>query len=138
MKLIQWLESDRLGYPAIDREHHDVIDALNKAIRAFNERNSAACSIAIESAVDAIRRHFLHEEAALIDLGYRGADLKDHVAYHGRLLVEAEKIAALCKTNHRREFLEARLAELIHFVLDEIRSYDRQLVRLLSGLKITA
>ena len=122
MKLIQWLATDELGHQAIDHEHRAVVDALNKAIRAFNNRNSEACSMAIENVVDVTKRHFLHEEALLIDLGYRGADFEDRAAYHNRLLTEAEKIAALCKTNQRRDFLEGRLAELIYFVVHEIRS----------------
>jgi hemerythrin-like metal-binding protein len=138
MKLIQWLDTDELGHPAIDHDHRGIVDALNKAIRAFNNRNSEACSMAIESVVDVTKRHFLHEEALLIDLGYRGADFEDHAAYHIRLLAEAEKIGALCKTNHQREFLEGRLAELIYFVVHEIRSYDRKLARHLSSVKITA
>lgn len=138
MQLIQWLDADELGHYAIDREHRDVVEALNVAIKAFNDRKSEACVTAIESAVDATRRHFSHEEAVLLDFGYRGDDFEDHAAYHARLLLEAEKIAALCKKDHRREFLEARLAELIHFVVNEIRSYDRKLVRHLAGAKITA
>ena len=138
MKLIQWLDDDELGHYAIDREHRDIVDALNVAIRAFNDRKSEACAAAIESAVDAARRHFSHEEAVLLDFGYGDNDFTDHAAYHERLLVEAEKIAALCKDDHRREFLEARLAELVHFVVHEIRSYDKKLERHLSGRKITA
>ena len=138
MNLIQWLDADELGHHAIDCEHRDIVDALNAAIKAFNDRNSEACSTAIERAVDTTHRHFSHEEAILLDLGYRANDFKDHAGYHARLLGEAEKIAALCKTDHRRENLEARLAELIHFVVFEIRSCDRDLKRHLFGAKTTA
>jgi len=138
MKLIQWLATDELGHQAIDHEHRGIVDALNKAIRAFNDRNSEACSMAIDNVVDVTKRHFRHEEALLIDCEYRGADFEDHTAYHNRLLAEAEKIAALCKTNQRREFLEERLAELTYFVVHEIKGYDRKLARHLSGMKITA
>ena len=138
MKLIQWLDADELGHHAIDGEHRDIVDALNKAIRAFNDRDSDACAAEIESAVSVVRRHFSHEEAILLDLGYRGNDFEDHAGYHERLLAEAEKIATLCKNDDRRGFLEARLAELIHFVVFEIRSCDRDLKRHLSGAKAKA
>lgn len=138
MKLIQWLDADELGHYAIDSGHRDIVDAINVAIKAFNDRKSEACVTAIESAVDVTRRHFSHEEAVLLDFGYRGNGFKDHAAYHDRLLVEAEKIAALCRDDQRREFLEARLAEFIHFVVYEIRSCDRELKRHLSSGKITA
>jgi len=138
MNLIQWLDADDLGHDAIDREHRDIVDALNEAIKAFNDREGEACSTAIESAVDTIRRHFSNEEAILLDLGYRGNDFKNHAAYHERLLGEAEMIASLCKTDHRPTFLEARLAELIHFVIYEIRSCDKDLKHHLTGVKATA
>jgi hemerythrin-like metal-binding protein len=138
MKLIQWLDADELGHHAIDCGHRDIVDALNKAIKAFNDRDSEACAAEIESAVDVTRLHFSHEEAVLLDLGYRGNDFSDHAGYHARLLGEVEKIAALCKKDRRREHLEARLAELIHFVVFEIRSCDKDLKRHLSGAKTTA
>jgi hemerythrin-like metal-binding protein len=138
MNLIQWLDADDLGHDAIDGEHRDIVDALNAAIRALNDRESETCSTAIESAVDATRRHFTNEEAILLDLGYRGNDFKSHAGYHERLLDEAEKIASLCKTDHRPAFLEARLAELIHFVIYEIRICDKDLKRHLSDAKATA
>jgi hemerythrin len=138
MNLIQWLDADDLGHDAIDGEHRDIVDALNEAIKAFNDRESEACTAEIESAVNVTRRHFLHEEEILLDVGFRGNDFKDHAAYHERLLGEAEEIARLCKEDDRPEFLEARLAEFIHFVVFEIRSCDRDLKRHLSGAKSTA
>jgi hemerythrin-like metal-binding protein len=138
MNLIQWLDADELGHYAIDGEHRDIVDALNRAIKAFNDRNGEACTAAIENAVNVAKNHFSHEEAILLDCGYRGNDFTEHAAYHQRLLSEAEKIAGLCKTDHRREFLEARLAELIHFVVYEIRTCDRELKRHFSGVKTIA
>ena len=124
MKLMRWLDADELGHPIIDREHRDIVDALNEAIHAFNNRRNEACAVAIARAVDVTRRHFSHEEAVLLDVGCSDGDVDRHAAYHRRLLAEAEKIAALCGKDQRREFLEPRLAELIHFVTHEIRAYD--------------
>ena len=138
MKLIQWSARDELGHDAIDGEHRDIVDALNEAIEAFNDRESEACSIAIESAVNVTRSHFSHEEAILLDLGYQDEEFKNHAAYHERLLREAEKIATLCKSENQPAFLEARLAELIHFVIYEIRSGDKDLKPRLTNVKATA
>ncbi|MGF1640299.1 MAG: bacteriohemerythrin [Rhodospirillales bacterium] len=133
MKQIRWLEADAVGHTVIDREHRAIVAVLNEAIRAFNDRDTETCSEAIDRAVEAIRRHFASEEAILVDSGCRGDSFTNHAAYHRRLLAEAEQIGRLCRNDPQRAFLEARLAELVHFVTYEIRNCDSALGRNLIG-----
>lgn len=138
MKLIKWLDAYELGHYVIDRGHKDIVDALNSAITAFNDRNTEACIAALNLAVDETRRHFSQEEAVLFSFGLRHNGLKHHAAHHDRLLAEVEKIAALCKKDPRRESLESRIAEFVHFIVYEIKGCDREFKDCLSSTRMTA
>ena len=108
-----------------------MVAALNEAIEALNGNSADRLAAAVTETVEATRDHFKQEEALLAEAGY--ADVDRHVAYHRRLLAEAEKIMDMCLSERFPRLLEPRLAELVHFILAEIRDNDKALRTYLVG-----
>ena len=130
MKQIRWLDTDPVGINAIDTQHRRIVDGLNLAIGACNDRRIEDCVSAIRGVLKTTRRHFRQEEALLRRDGFLG--IEDHAAYHARLLSEVEKVGRVCNSTRDWPFIEARLAEMAHFLLNEIRVSDRAIVKQLN------
>jgi len=131
MRAIEWHAAFEVGHPSIDGGHHAIIAALNETIRALNGSSSDRLSAAVTEAIEAARQHFSQEEALLAEAGF--VDVDRHVAYHRRLLAEAEKILDMCRKERFPSRLEARIPELIHFLMAEIRDNDKELRPYLTG-----
>jgi len=131
MRAIDWHEAFEIGHPSIDDGHRAIVAGLNEAIRALDGKSGERLAAAVAVAIEAARRHFEHEEALLTDAHFAGVER--HIAYHRRLLAEAEKILEICRSERFPRLLEPRLAELVHFLMAEIRDNDKELRAHLGG-----
>lgn len=125
MRRIEWHDAFEVGNDIVDRGHQAIVTALNEAIRAVNAASGPRLAAAVAEAVEVARRHFREEESLLAGARFAGADR--HAAYHRRLIGEAEAILDLCRAEASPRLLEPRIAELVHFLMAEIRDNDKDL-----------
>jgi len=133
MRVIEWHAAFEIGHPSIDDGHRAIVDGLNAAIKALEGKSGDILTAAVTEAVETARQHFQQKEALLADAGF--TDVDRHIACHQRLITEAEKILDICRSERFPRRVEPRLAELVHFLMAEIRDNDKELRAYLTGQK---
>jgi len=91
MALIKWMPDFEIGIPAIDHEHRELIELINRlhARLSANATKEEVDEFLGEVHAD-ISAHFALEEKAMRDMGY--ARYESHKADHERLLDEIRDI----------------------------------------------
>lgn len=128
MMRIQWDDDFKLGLPAIDADHRELMELCN----AFLEAAQADAPLpemiaALDRLVIRTRAHFIAEERMMDRNGYPG--LAIHKAEHERLLAQADRL------KHRLEGVEdmadirqltLEIADFLStWLLDHIKVNDR-------------
>lgn len=127
MPVIGWKNSYNLGIDVIDKQHHHLVDLLNKLFNSLNEdREGEALHEVLNELADYTKAHFNTEETFFEEFNYEGA--KDHIMEHRKF---EEKAAQF-----KKEFKEKGsviLYDVIKFIgewfLDHEESYDRKYVK---------
>ena len=85
MPLLAWKESYKLGIPAVDHEHKELIDLINGLYDRLGASPPGDEVMAFLEEINAkIHAHFALEEKVMRGLGY--AELEDHKGEHEALL----------------------------------------------------
>ncbi len=142
MTMIEWSNELKLGVPAMDTEHRQLLKLTNDFLTAAGEQAPFPRLTRIMGELIARTRiHFQAEETLLDRAAYPG--LAGHKAEHGRLLVEAQRLyerfstleatsgtdqtAARALTLEAAQFLQRWLVD--HIVNDD-RPYRPYVLRL--------
>lgn len=85
MPLLDWKTALDLGVAAMDREHKELVAAMND-IHALDQRGAdkATVDAAIRKLVDLTKKHFSDEEKHMQSIGF--PDLKRHALIHTDML----------------------------------------------------
>lgn len=125
---IEWSDEFKLGLPAIDAEHRELLEVCNQFLGAVEAGEPVPRLAAIlTNMILLTRAHFQSEERMLDRHGYPG--LVIHRAEHDRLLIEAETLLArFDDASHHDEVarLTTETAQFLQtWLLDHIRTNDR-------------
>lgn len=91
MALLQWKERYSVGIDAVDHEHRQLIDLINRLHDKLNERaGEAAVSAFLGDLFAGISAHFALEERFMREHGYD--QLRQHKNDHERLLDDIRDI----------------------------------------------
>lgn len=128
MVRIDWSDEYKLGLPAIDTDHRELMDLCNEFLDAVEaDAPLAALAVILDRMVLRTRAHFVAEERMLDRHSYPG--LAFHKAEHDRMLVQAEMLRARFNEARQEEDLlkvTSETAEFLQFwLLDHIRTKDR-------------
>ena len=129
--LITWDDSIRFGIDSIDRQHHHLVDLVNKLHRAM--RNRAGKTVLAATLAELARytvEHFQFEEQQMAAAGY--PQLENHKRLHEKLVAQV--------VDFQRQFESGSVTvtlDLMNFLSDwlvnHIKGVDRQYVPLLKG-----
>lgn len=128
MTRIEWTDEFKLGLPAIDADHRELLDLCNQFLDAA-QADQAISDLAsiLGLLILRTRAHFLAEERLLDRHNYPG--LAIHKAEHDRLLTQADNLKARYDEVGEDEEIRALTMETAEFLqswlLDHIRSNDR-------------
>lgn len=128
MMRIEWTDEFKLGLPAIDTEHRELLELCNQFLDA-TQRDASIRDLAgiLGQLILRTRAHFLAEERMLDRHNYPG--LAIHKAEHERLLTLADTLKVRYDTVGQDEEIRALTTETAEFLqswlLDHIRSNDR-------------
>lgn len=125
---IEWSDAFKLGLPAIDAEHKDLVEVCNQFLDAVQgERPVQELTRILDTMILRTRAHFLAEERMLDRHGYPG--LVVHKAEHDRLLLQAEALRSRFADAAQHEEVSGLTMEAANFLqtwlLDHIRTNDR-------------
>lgn len=85
MALIEWRKEFSVGDPAVDHEHRELIDLVNKTAEAILKGGDAdEVDRAFGDLFRSVSAHFAHEERQMMNASYDA--LSEHKADHERLL----------------------------------------------------
>lgn len=125
---IDWSDEFKLGLPAIDAEHRELLEVCNQFLEAVQaQRPVNELARILDTMILRTRAHFLTEERMLDRHGYPG--LVVHKAEHDRLLLQAEALKARFTDTAQHDELRNLTMEAANFLqtwlLDHIRTNDR-------------
>ncbi|MGE5545517.1 MAG: bacteriohemerythrin [Solirubrobacterales bacterium] len=125
---IQWCDEFKLGLPAMDSDHEELLELCNEFFAAAHARSGLGelCAI-LGRLILRTRAHFLAEERLLDRHNYPGLAL--HKAEHARLLTQADGLKDRFDTAESTEAVGDLTLETADFLrtwlLDHIRINDR-------------
>ncbi len=127
MTLLSWKDEYSVGIEAIDREHKELIDRINRLHQAFDGADAhKAVPAFFGDLLIAIAAHFALEEMFMRDLAYDGLDL--HKEEHERLLDELREMMDMFEWSEEVDTLElARRLEpwfTLHFRTRDAELHD--------------
>jgi len=87
MNLIEWRDEFLLGIPAVDHEHHELIELINELYDSYSAHDSKVATMEFLGELYAkIAAHFALEEKIMVEKGYD--QYRDHKSEHEKLLDE--------------------------------------------------
>jgi len=122
-----------IAYGDIDKEHGELIDTLNGALRMFQcVENPSANNFRpfLQRMRDDMKRHFLHEEAEMARLDY--PLLEELRRHHARCARRLDEICGAVFTGRRiidRDLLD----DLFDIIMDDVIRADADLKSFLSA-----
>lgn len=130
--LIDWQDEMAIGIEPFDREHRDLLEAINRlhAI-ATGPADPAALSAAVDRLIHITEEHFTHEETVLRHHGC--PNLGMHQREHDELL---DDVTALRLIGDDLEEVIGMLQMLRDWLLDHIVHFDRGYRGCLEGKEI--
>lgn len=125
---IEWTDDFKLGLPAIDADHKELLEVCNQFLDAVQSGATVGeLSTILDRMILRTRAHFLAEERMLDRHNYPG--LVVHKAEHERLLLQAEALKARYTDAAQTDEIGHLTMETADFLqtwlLDHIRTNDR-------------
>ncbi len=129
-------KSHLLGQQDIDRDHLQMIAAINVISDAIEDGECELCKELFNTFIFVCGEHFRKEEAFLSEVGY--PDLERHAGYHDELLEKAEAIRAKCADMSDKHEMARRFDELAVSLIDDVIKGDRELLPYLAEKRLVA
>jgi hemerythrin len=133
MALMEWRDSYATGIPAMDQQHKQFMELINRmddAVR-ISIKNPAIRDVLAEL-VQFTKSHFAQEEKLMQETGFAAMD--GHCQLHQKLLRAVTDVMEKVKSG--KLLASANLAAFLHFWLEKhIMDYDQQYARHIAGLK---
>lgn len=124
MAIINWKTVYETGIVALDNEHRQLIEQINRLYEALRDKRSNEVLNDILAMLEKYTvDHFSHEEKLMAAYGFSG--LEEHQRHHGELIVAIEEL----KKNENADAgkLSAALMKLLrNWVLDHIVEVDKK------------
>lgn len=115
---IESIERYRIGLPAIDDDHRDLVATINRIGADLEEASYELCVALFNELQEAARAHFRREEEVLERLRY--PELERHRGYHAELLRRVDGLKRMGYQKLAKEALFERFVEMADFVVDDI------------------
>lgn len=121
---LAWYPFYEIGHELIDDDHRRLLTIMQAIQSAVIEKDYSKCAIELDRMMLESKLHFAREETFLAKAGYPHLD--DHIVYHHGLLVQAERIRAICQGTAIDHDLNACFEEMTRFLIDDVLRGDLQ------------
>lgn len=131
MAIIKWNENLCVGDPTIDKQHHELVNLLNKLEEATCQRLSTETAAqTLEQLLNYTMEHFAAEERWMRQNGYK--DLQHHIEQHRNLTAKVMNLKEELKTADKTINKEI-VALITDWILDHIMGSDIYTVQAVSN-----
>ncbi|MDH5747974.1 MAG: hemerythrin domain-containing protein [Rhodospirillales bacterium] len=124
MAKLKWLPSFEIGHKALDDDHKELIEILDQVDTVLASGDNERAKDLVELLIDSVRKHFVHEEAVLAEIGY--PRLRGHENHHIRILERADKIRENFNSASEQADLERVYEDLVSFLVADIIEADTE------------
>jgi diguanylate cyclase (GGDEF)-like protein/hemerythrin-like metal-binding protein len=125
LSAVVWDESIRLGVPLMDRQHREIVDALNRVVSAVSGRAGTGVIVSrVDDLIASTRLHFDTEEQLM--RAARVGSLEAHAAEHRSLLGD---LTVLRNSTDFGDDVALVLQHLDRWLVDHIDGFDRAAAR---------
>lgn len=128
---IESIDDYLIGLPAIDDDHRQLVQTINRIGAEIEEASYALCVELFGDLEAAAEAHFAREEEILGGLRY--PDIERHRAYHAELIRRLRELQRLGESKIAKEALFERFAKMADFVVDDIIRGDLEFKAFLHG-----
>jgi hemerythrin len=126
MALLEWQDRFSVGVPAVDHEHQELIELVNKLHDALLASGDAeAVDGFFGELIELITRHFALEERFMREHGYD--QLREHKTDHEALLDEIHDIAEAAQGRPPEEMSGPLAEQLAAWFLNHSKTHDARL-----------
>lgn len=120
------------GNPTIDKEHRELIDAVNKLFDACSEgKGRTSMDETIKFLNNYVNRHFSHEEQLQQQSGYPG--ITAHKAFHKQYKQTLEEITARISVSGSTIVELGKLNAHVSILISHINTEDKKLATFLNN-----
>ncbi len=120
------------GNPTIDKEHRELIDAVNKLFDACSEgKGRTSMDETIKFLNNYVNRHFSHEEQLQQQSGYPG--ITAHKAFHKQYKQTLEEITARISVSCPTIVELGKLNAHVSILISHINTEDKKLATFLNN-----
>lgn len=134
LPLAVWRERFVFGIPEIDKVHEEMIDLLNKIIKAIIVGDIKSLDKLVKTLYDhTLNKHFKLEEDLMIKYNYPGYD--KHLESHRMYIEVIEEMMCQAKNEDYPGLLTSILT-LLESYLEYLEDEDRKMVRYIKGFMI--
>jgi len=123
--LIQWQDKFRTGVEAIDHEHRQLVDLINRVDAEFAARDRASTAHLLGELLAAISAHFALEERVMQENRYAG--YREHKDDHERLLDDIRDIMEDAEHGRPESYREALAPRLDTWFSRHFQTLDAKL-----------
>lgn len=128
LKRIHWKRSFSVDIVSVDKEHADIIKQINKIAEMLRGDVTVADVLSqVEAVVSETKRHFVHEETVMRNIGY--PHLQRHKSKHDALISDISGYLANAQRADRTPDPERLLSYLKFWFLRHVITEDRLIER---------
>ncbi len=126
VELIAWNDSIKVNISEIDRQHHRLVDLINKLHNAMRNRvGKTVLQQILKELLDYTRQHFADEEKMMSAAGYD--KLTEHQKLHKKLVSQVQDFKQQFESGSATVSLEL-MTFLSDWLVNHIKGIDRQYV----------
>lgn len=139
MESFKWSKDFLTGLPEIDRQHHHLVDVINKfgSLVVKNEIDSEGLEAVFQELNDYTHYHFKEEEEMTLDIGVDDRHRKEHCDHHRHFLQEITSMKiyiAHKNSDAARSLFKFLIYWLAYHILKIDQSMARQITEIQAGL----
>jgi hemerythrin-like metal-binding protein len=132
--MIRWDATIQFGIDTIDRQHHRLVDLINKLHHAMRNRaGKTVMGSTLQELAQYTVEHFQAEEKLMMEAGY--AKLNEHKRVHEKLVKEVLAFQQKFQEGSATVTLDL-MTFLSDWLINHIKGVDRQYVATLKEQKI--
>jgi hemerythrin len=123
--MVELTPSFLLEYEALDRDHQQMADIVNRIVKAIDDDEAEKCADLVTDFVQSTKSHFAKEEALLLKFGY--PNVQRHRDHHKSLNTKMEHMMEFAKMAGENQMARESLRkELVFFLMDDVITSDME------------
>ncbi len=122
---LTWAAELGTGVVSLEADHLEMVASYQRLVTSLDRDHASDFRQAYEELMDLTRRHFVHEEQVMRNIGFDG--YAEHKAEHQKALRDAEDFVWSIGTHFRMKERQALTKYLKYWLLNHMEEHDRKI-----------